>query len=168
MTNRMMIRKLDNSELLSGPATGTCSAVTGRTPADCLKSVKLNVNRVVDCAFNAPIYRVGGVAGLKGSFAPKGAIVKVAGMTKLQFSGSAQRFSALAAVEVIRINAVVAALDIGLSKAERKTCRTALITLPNKYQTGVLRTCSDQVGPVPKGAVTDAGGKAKVVCYADI
>jgi dihydroxyacid dehydratase/phosphogluconate dehydratase len=168
VTNRMMIRKLDNSELLSGPATGTGAAVTGRTPADRLKSVKLNVNRVVDCTCNAPICRVGGVAGLKGSLAPKGAIVKVARMTKRQFSGSAQRFSALAAVEVIKINAVVAPRDTKLSKADRETCRTAWIALPNKYQTGVLRTYADQVGPVPKGAVTDAGGKAEVVCYADI
>jgi dihydroxyacid dehydratase/phosphogluconate dehydratase len=168
VTNRMMIRKLDKSELPSDPATGTSSAVTSRTLADPVKPVKLNVNQVIDCASNAPICRVGGVAGLKDLLAPKGAIVKVAGMTKFQFSGSAQRFSALAAVEVIKINAVVAALDIRLSKAERETCRTAWIALPNKYQTGVLRTCADQVGPVPKGAVTDAGGKAEVVCYADI
>jgi dihydroxy-acid dehydratase len=32
----------------------------------------------------------------------------------------------------------------------------------------VLRKYADQVGPARKGAVTHAGGKAEVICYADI
>ncbi len=39
---------------------------------------------------------------------------------------------------------------------------------PNPYQSGALRKYADQVGPAHKGAVTHAGGKAEVVCYADI
>jgi len=35
-------------------------------------------------------------------------------------------------------------------------------------QSGVLRKNADQVGAARKGAVTHAGGKAEVVCYADI
>ena len=37
-----------------------------------------------------------------------------------------------------------------------------------RYQSGVLRKYADQVGAARKGAVTHAGGKAEVVCYADI
>jgi dihydroxy-acid dehydratase len=36
------------------------------------------------------------------------------------------------------------------------------------YQSGAIRKFADQVGPAHKGAVTHAGGKAEVVCYADI
>jgi hypothetical protein len=35
-------------------------------------------------------------------------------------------------------------------------------------QSGMLRKYADQVGPARNGAVTQAGGKAEVVCYADI
>jgi dihydroxyacid dehydratase/phosphogluconate dehydratase len=39
-----------------------------------------------------PITQTGGVVGLKGNLAPEGAIVKVAGMTELTFSGPARCF----------------------------------------------------------------------------
>ena len=39
-----------------------------------------------------PITRTGGVVGLKGNLAPEGAIVKVAGMSELKFSGPARCF----------------------------------------------------------------------------
>ena len=35
-------------------------------------------------------------------------------------------------------------------------------------QSGVLRKYADQIGAACKGAMTHAGGKAEVVCYADI
>ena len=54
-----------------------------------------------------PITPTGGVVGLKGSLAPDGAIVKVAGMERLQFTGSARVFDreedAFAAVEARQI-----------------------------------------------------------------
>ena len=39
-----------------------------------------------------PITVTGGVVGLKGNLAPEGAIVKVAGMSKLKFTGPARCF----------------------------------------------------------------------------
>jgi dihydroxy-acid dehydratase len=41
---------------------------------------------------NKPITKTGGVVGLKGNLAPEGAIVKVAGMEELKFSGPARCF----------------------------------------------------------------------------
>ena len=41
---------------------------------------------------NRPITHTGGVVGLKGNLAPEGAIVKVAGMSMLQFTGPARCF----------------------------------------------------------------------------
>jgi dihydroxy-acid dehydratase len=41
---------------------------------------------------NRPITKTGGVVGLKGNLAPEGAIVKVAGMSELKFSGPARCF----------------------------------------------------------------------------
>jgi dihydroxy-acid dehydratase len=38
----------------------------------------------------------------------------------------------------------------------------------NPYQTGAIRKFADQVGPARYGAVTHRGGKAEVICYADI
>ena len=46
--------------------------------------------------------------------------------------------------------------------------RKSLEAPPNPYQSGALRKYADQVGPARNGAVTHAGGKAEVVCYADI
>jgi hypothetical protein len=40
--------------------------------------------------------------------------------------------------------------------------------LPNNNQTDALRNYADQVGTALKGTVALAGGKAEVVCYADI
>jgi dihydroxy-acid dehydratase len=189
--------------------------------------------------------------GLQGSLAPEGAIVKVAGMTRLQFRGPARVFdseeacfeavekrdykdgdiliiryegpkggpgmremlSTTAALygqgagdkvalitdgrfsgatrgfcighvgpeaalggpiallrdgDVIAIDAEKGTLDVELSTAEMEKRRKAWKAPPNLYQSGVLRKYADQVGPARKGAVTHAGGKAEVVCYADI
>jgi dihydroxy-acid dehydratase len=189
--------------------------------------------------------------GLKGSLAPDGAIVKVAGMTKLQFRGPARvfdceedcfqavenrqykdgdvlviryegpkggpgmremlsttaalygqgagdkvalitdgRFSGgtrgfcighvgpeaavggpIALIEdgdMIAIDAEAGTLDLEVSKSELAKRRRAWKAPLNPYQSGALRKYADQVGPAHKGAVTHAGGKAEVVCYADI
>jgi dihydroxy-acid dehydratase len=66
--------------------------VTGRTIAQNLKSVKWNPDQDVIRPANKPITKTGGVVGLKGNLAPEGAIVKVAGMTELTFSGPARCF----------------------------------------------------------------------------
>jgi dihydroxy-acid dehydratase len=71
---------------------GDCLTVTGRTIAENLKSVKWNPDQAVVYPANQPILPTGGVIGLKGNLAPDGAIVKVAGMERLQFSGPARCF----------------------------------------------------------------------------
>ncbi len=71
---------------------GDCMTVTGRTIAENLKSVKWNPDQDVVHPADKPITVTGGVVGLKGNLAPDGAIVKVAGMTNLKFSGPALCF----------------------------------------------------------------------------
>jgi len=71
---------------------GDCLTVTGRTIAENLKSVKWNPDQAVVYPANKPILPTGGVVGLKGNLAPEGAIVKVAGLERLQFSGPARCF----------------------------------------------------------------------------
>ncbi len=71
---------------------GDCMTVTGRTIAENLKSVKWNPDQDVVRPADKPITVTGGVVGLRGNLAPDGAIVKVAGMKKLTFSGPALCF----------------------------------------------------------------------------
>src|SRR6188474_1278175 len=71
---------------------GNCMTVTGRTIAQNLKSVKWNPDQDVVYAADKPISVTGGVVGLKGNLAPDGAIVKVAGMSVLKFTGPARCF----------------------------------------------------------------------------
>jgi len=71
---------------------GDCLTVTGRTIAENLRSVKWNEFQDVVRPADKPILPTGGVVGLKGNLAPEGAIVKVAGMDRLQFRGPARCF----------------------------------------------------------------------------
>jgi dihydroxy-acid dehydratase len=71
---------------------GDCMTVTGRTIAENMKSVKWNPDQDVVYAADKPISVTGGVVGLKGNLAPEGAIVKVAGLHALKFSGPARCF----------------------------------------------------------------------------
>src|SRR5947199_1980567 len=71
---------------------GHCMTVTGRTMAENLESVSWNADQDVVRPASNPLSPTGGVVGLKGNLAPEGAIVKVAGMTGLRFSGPARVF----------------------------------------------------------------------------
>lgn len=71
---------------------GDCLTVTGRTLAENMEHVSWNEHQDVVRPANRPITQTGGVVGLKGNLAPEGAIVKVAGMTELKFSGPARCF----------------------------------------------------------------------------
>jgi dihydroxy-acid dehydratase len=71
---------------------GDCLTVTGRTIAENLKKVKWNPDQDVVRPADNPLLPTGGVVGLKGNLAPEGAIVKVAGMSGLKFSGPARCF----------------------------------------------------------------------------
>jgi len=71
---------------------GDCMTVTGRTIAENLKSVTWNPDQDVVRTTAKPLSPTGGVVGLKGNLAPEGAIVKVAGMHNLKFTGPARCF----------------------------------------------------------------------------
>src|SRR5258707_1319274 len=71
---------------------GDCLTVTGRTVAENLKRVKWNKDQDVVHPADKPLSATGGVVGLKGNLAPEGAIVKVAGMADLRFTGRARCF----------------------------------------------------------------------------
>ncbi len=71
---------------------GDCITVTGKTIAENLKDIKFPKDQDVVYPVKKPIYPTGGVVGLKGNLAPDGAIVKIAGMTDLVFSGPARVF----------------------------------------------------------------------------
>jgi dihydroxy-acid dehydratase len=77
--------------------------VTGKSIGENIELIAWNPDQKVIYDLANPITPTGGVVGLKGSLAPEGAIVKVAGMERLQFSGPAQCFDceedAFAAVE---------------------------------------------------------------------
>ena len=230
---------------------GDCLTVTGRTIAENLASVKWNPNQDVVRPANDPITPTGGVVGLRGNLAPDGAIVKVAGMKTLKFTGPARcfdseeecfkavsarnyqagevfviryegpkggpgmremlattaalygqgagdkvalitdgRFSGAtrgfcighvgpeAAVggpigllkdgDIITIDAVNGTIDVAVSDEEFAERRKSWKAPVSAYQSGALRKFADQVGPARYGAVTHAGGKAEVHCYADI
>jgi len=71
---------------------GDCMTVTGRTLAENMSHVQWNDSQDVVRPANKPITRTGGVVGLKGNLARDGAIVKVAGMSNLKFTGPARCF----------------------------------------------------------------------------
>jgi dihydroxy-acid dehydratase len=77
--------------------------VSGKTLGENIEEVTWNPDQKVFYEVSSPITPTGGVVGLKGSLAPEGAIVKVAGMARLQFTGPARVFEceedAFAAVE---------------------------------------------------------------------
>ena len=78
--------------LEGGYIHGECMTVTGKTMRENLKKVKFNPKQKVMRKYYNPLSPNGGVAGLKGNLAPDGAIVKVAGLKKLQFTGKARCF----------------------------------------------------------------------------
>jgi dihydroxy-acid dehydratase len=230
---------------------GDCLTVTGKTMAENLASVTFNTDQKVVYPVSNPISPTGGVVGLKGSLAPDGAIVKVAGLKNLKFRGPARCFDceedAFAAVDarqyregevlviryegpkggpgmremlattaalygqgagdsvalitdgrfsgatrgfcvghvgpeaavggpigliqdgdIISMDAETGTLDLEVDAAELERRRKTWKAPPNAYQSGAIRKFADQVGPARYGAVTHAGGKAEIVCYADI
>jgi dihydroxy-acid dehydratase len=82
---------------------GDCITVTGKTIAENLKNVVFPTGQDVVLPTSRPLAPTGGLVVLKGNLAPQGAIVKVAGMKRLRFTGPALCFDreedAFAAVE---------------------------------------------------------------------
>ncbi|HBX96953.1 MAG TPA: dihydroxy-acid dehydratase, partial [Hyphomonas sp.] len=84
----MLMKTLHESGLINGD----CLTVTGQTWAEYLEDIEWDPNQKVIYPATNPISPTGGVVGLWGSLAPDGAIVKVAGLHTLQFSGPARVF----------------------------------------------------------------------------
>ncbi|WP_374942856.1 dihydroxy-acid dehydratase [Sphingomonas sp.] len=78
--------------LSGGFLDGDCLTVTGKTLGENIDEVTWNPDQKVIYDVKAPISPTGGVVGLRGTLAPDGAIVKVAGMHRLQFEGPARVF----------------------------------------------------------------------------
>ena len=78
--------------LAEGLLHGDCLTVTGRTLGENIEQVTWNPDQKVIHDARTPLSPTGGVVGLRGSLAPDGAIVKVAGMHRLQFEGPARVF----------------------------------------------------------------------------
>jgi dihydroxy-acid dehydratase len=94
--------------LAGGFLNGDCLTVTGKSLGENIDQVTWNPDQKVIYDIKTPLTPTGGVVGLRGSLAPDGAIVKVAGMHRLQFSGPARVFDCeedtFAAVEKREIN----------------------------------------------------------------
>lgn len=237
--------------LEGGYLHGDCLTVTGKSMEENLRDVAFDGSQKVVRPVTNPITPTGGVVGLKGTLAPDGAMVKVAGLKNLKFRGPARCFDceedAFKAVEakqysdgdviviryegpkggpgmremlsttaalygqgagdkvalitdgrfsgatrgfcighvgpeaaiggpigllrdgdMITIDAEIGTLDVEVDAAELERRKKDWKAPDNSYQSGVLRKYADQVGPARFGAVTHAGGKAEIVCYADI
>ena len=87
----------------AGLLDGNCLTVTGRTLAENHRDVVFPADQDVIFPVSRALSPTGGVVGLKGNLAPDGAVVKVAGMKTLRFSGTALCFdseeAAFAAVQ---------------------------------------------------------------------
>ena len=98
---------LMKSLLGEGLLFGDCMTVTGKTLGENIEKITWNPDQKVIYPATAPITSTGGVVGLRGTLAPDGAIVKVAGMDRLTFTGPAQVFDCeedcFAAVEARQI-----------------------------------------------------------------
>jgi dihydroxy-acid dehydratase len=84
----VLIRALLDGGLLHGD----CITVTGKTIAQNAEDVIFPTGQNVIRSVSNALSKTGGVVGLKGSLAPEGAIVKVAGLKTLQFRGPAHCF----------------------------------------------------------------------------
>ncbi|MDQ2648073.1 MAG: dihydroxy-acid dehydratase [Actinomycetota bacterium] len=85
----MVMRHLLEADLLHGD----CLTVTGKTVAENLAELDPPApDGVVIHPLSDPINPIGGIAVLRGSLAPNGAVVKVAGIDHLRFEGRARVF----------------------------------------------------------------------------
>lgn len=93
--------------LAEGFLHGNCITASGKTLGENIDEITWNPDQKVIYDARSPISPTGGVVGLRGTLAPEGAIVKIAGMKRLQFEGPARVFDceedAFAAVEARQI-----------------------------------------------------------------
>jgi hypothetical protein len=152
-------------------------AGTGKTSRQNLTNVKFNIDQKVVYLVSDPISAMGGAVGRQGWLAPEGAIAKVAEMTELPFPEPGWAFAEgkdLQAVAKRRGGELCVNIGIGCQWQNLDVCkadvgwREAWKAPVSRNQSGVLRTYADPVEPARKGAVSHAGGRAKVVRDAEI
>jgi dihydroxy-acid dehydratase len=103
---QVVMRELLDAGLLHGE----CITVTGKTVAENLAALDPPApDGDVVHALSSPIHALGGLAILTGTLAPKGSVVKIAGLDQLRFEGTARVFDgeehAMDAILAGRINA---------------------------------------------------------------
>ena len=86
------VQALMKTLLDGGYLHGDCLTVTGRTIAENLEHTVLREDQDVIRPVSKPLSPSGGVVGLRGSLAPDGAVVKVAGLKHLAHTGPARVF----------------------------------------------------------------------------
>ncbi|MBK8191211.1 MAG: dihydroxy-acid dehydratase [Vampirovibrionales bacterium] len=79
--------------LEAGLLHGDCLTVSGKTHADNLRDVVIPQSQDVMRPVSSPLRATGGLKVLFGNLAPQGAVVKVAGLEKLQHRGPARVFN---------------------------------------------------------------------------
>ncbi len=77
----------------AGHLHGDCLTVTGQTIAENLKNITFNPDQEVIRPADRPLSPTGGLTALRGSLAPDGAVVKLAGTAQLAFQGPARCFN---------------------------------------------------------------------------
>lgn len=78
--------------LMGGYLHEDCLTATGKSIGENHEALRFPKEQDVIVPVSKPLSPTGGVVGLRGNLAPEGAIVKVAGMQKRQFSGPARVF----------------------------------------------------------------------------
>jgi dihydroxyacid dehydratase/phosphogluconate dehydratase len=171
----LMKTLLDN-----GHFHGDCLIITGRTIAEPLKSVNWNTRQDAVRSADKSITVTGGVIGLKRNRAPEGAIVKVAGMSNLKFTGATRRVcighvgpaaavgGPIAWLHDGEIDADVETLNVKLTGAGQAKHKTKWKPRATNHTSGALWKYARQVGPAVNGAVTRTGGAHEKQCHADI
>ena len=86
------VQALLKTLLDGGHLHGDCLTVTGRTMAENLEHTVLREDQDVIRPVSKPLSPGGGVVGVRGSLAPDGAVVKVAGLKHLAHTGPARVF----------------------------------------------------------------------------
>ena len=103
----------------AGLIHGDCMTVTGKTVAENLEGINPpDPDGKIIRALNNPINKTGGIAILKGSMAPEGAVVKTAGFDLEDFTGPARVFDREAAAMEALSHGKIAAGDVVVIRYE--------------------------------------------------
>jgi hypothetical protein len=160
----LMRTLLDNGHL-----NGNC--FTGRAIAENLKSASWNPRQDVGRSADRPATAVGGAVGLKRNLAPDMAVVKVEGMSDLNFTGAARcvdREDAARGSFGGQVGAAVGTLNVKLTGAEQAELKTKRRLRATKHTSDTLSKYVRQAGSAAGGAVTCPGGAYEKQCHVDI